>query len=116
MPSDGWRPPIVTLNFYATLAAIQRAITILDTKVTKLMTEDATIAAQVAAEEVDIQQLTAAFTSVQAFIATLQAEIAAGASNVSAATLTSLTQLKTDLDAVTATGSADAAADVTPAP
>jgi ATP-dependent exoDNAse (exonuclease V) alpha subunit len=85
----------------------------LNQKVTQLMSEDSTVAAEVAQIEVDQQAVLTAIRSQQALLSALQTEVAAG--NLSQATLDALTKAQTDMDALNTEAQADVAAD-NPAP
>lgn len=93
----------------STLAAVQ----LLNRKVDTLMSEDATVAAEVTEIEADQAAIKTALESTQALVVALQAEVAGG--NLSQATLDALTQAQSDLDALNAEAQADVATD-TPAP
>jgi predicted nucleic acid-binding Zn-ribbon protein len=72
----------------------------LETKIGKLMTQDATILAAVQAMEADLTQAATVLTSLQATVAALQAEVAAGGtSSISDATMTELANAKAQADA-----------------
>lgn len=82
----------------------------INTKVDKLMTQDATIAAEAAAEETSIGAITTALASIQALLVSLQGETA-----LTPATLAAAAQVQTDLGTLASTAAADVTAD-TPAP
>jgi hypothetical protein len=103
-----------TLNkILATVQELAQIVTSLNMKVTQLMTEDATVAAEVGQIEVDQQAVLTALRSQQALLTALQAEVAAG--NLSQATLDAITKAQADMDALSTEAQADVAAD-NPAP
>jgi peptidoglycan hydrolase CwlO-like protein len=81
------------------LAASVKTIT---TTLGRIVSEDATIAATAADIETDVTALKASEASSAALIASLQAEIAAGTTSVSQATMDALAKAQADLDAVAA--------------
>lgn len=94
------------------LTEVQAAIAVLTEKVDTLMSEDATVAAEVAAEEADIGKLTVAVGSMQDLIVALQAEVTAGA--LTPATMAALAKVQTDLAAVRGVAEADVIKDIPP--
>jgi uncharacterized coiled-coil protein SlyX len=92
------------------MAHLSKQLSTLNRKVTKMGTEDATVAAEVADIDAQATVTNTALTSVQALLVALQAE-----GNLSPATLAALTQAQTDMDALSAQAQADVAADTPPA-
>jgi hypothetical protein len=84
----------------AVLAGLAASVKTITTTLGKIMSQDADIAATAADIETDVTALKASMASSAALIASLQAEIAAGATVVSDATMAALAQAKADLDAV----------------
>jgi chromosome segregation ATPase len=120
-------PPLLTVQTdiarqstqQAGFAAVLQALTALTTRVSSLtdkvnilMTEDATVAAEVAQIEADTAATLTAIRSVQALFTQLQAEVAAG--NLSQTTLDALTKAQQDVAALSTEAQADAAADAPP--
>jgi hypothetical protein len=79
-------------------------------KVTKLMSQDATIAAEATAEETSITSITTALTSIQGLLSALQGE-----SGLSPTTLAAAAQVETNLAALATTAAGDVTADTPPA-
>jgi hypothetical protein len=120
-------PPLFTLSadiarqsaqqagFAAVLQAIAdltAQVTSLTDKVDILMTEDATVAAEVQQIASDEALTLAALRSLQALVQALQAEVAAG--NLSQATMDALSQAQADMAALRTEAEADVAADSPP--
>lgn len=89
------------------LAALLR----IEQKVDKIMSEDATIAAEAAAEETDIQAISGALASIQALLVALK-----GQGGLSQATLDAAAKVEADLGQLAGTAQADLAADQPPTP
>lgn len=83
----------------STLLAVQQQLTALQTKVDKIMTQDATLAAIAADISADETKQTAALGTIQALVASLQAEVAAG--GASPATVAALQAAQAAEDAFT---------------
>jgi ABC-type transporter Mla subunit MlaD len=90
----------------STLEQVLTALAALTSKVDALMSEDATVAAEVAAEETDLTSLTASY---QALAAALSAE-----TGLSQPTLDALAAFKTQLDTLTTTAAASVPASTPP--
>jgi ABC-type transporter Mla subunit MlaD len=107
---SGPLPPLFTVSTdiarQSTLEQVLAALADLTTKVDALMSEDSTVAAEVAAEETDLASLTSSY---QALAAALANE-----DNLSPATLTALAAFKTQLDSLTGTAAADVPAAAPP--
>ena len=86
-------------DIQSSLVAIQEILTTLSGKVDALMSEDATVAGEVAAEETDLTSLTSSY---QALATALESE-----DGLSPTTLAALATFKSQLDTLTGTVAAD---------
>lgn len=109
-------PPLIAVDIarQSTLTQILSSLQDLSRKVDILMTEDATVSAEVTQIAADEAATLTAIRSLQALVAALQAEVAAG--NLSQATLDALAQAQAASDALRTEAEADVAADSPPAP